>query len=166
MEWLRYPLASGASINLWWTGEVQFTPVATADETFEAEVNLHEAYVQIVYPVRAAFLKSYDLSGYPKSEGPFPTLHFPDENNRLDFSTFIHTPHRLAVDARTWIEVDEAGEYPFDIYTCGAVKLWVDDEVASVFTPFTRNIPQRQRIFLQLMASRLEIGRASCRERV
>ncbi len=157
MEWLRYPLASGASVNLWWTNEVQFTPVATADETFEAEVNLHEAYVQIVYPVRAAFLKSYDLSGYPKSEGPFPTLHFPDENNRLDFSTFIHTPHCLAVDARTWIEVDEAGEYPFDIYTCGAVKLWVDDEVASVFTPFTRNIPQRQRIFLQLEAGRHEI---------
>lgn len=92
MEWLRYPLAPSASINLWSTGEVQFTPVATTDETFEAEVNLHEAYVQIVYPVRAAFLASYDLSEYPRPEGPFSTLHFPDENNRLDFSTFIHTP--------------------------------------------------------------------------
>ncbi len=157
MEWLQYPLATGASINLWSTGEVQFTPVATADETFEAEVNLHEAYVQIVYPVRAAFLKSYDLSAYPKPQGPFPTLHFPDENNRLDFSTFIHTPHRLAVDAQTWIEVEEAGEYPFDLYTCGAVKLWVDGEVASLFTPFTRNIPQKERIVLSLKPGRHEV---------
>lgn len=157
MEWLRYPLAPSASINLWSTGEVQFTPVATTDETFEAEVNLHEAYVQIVYPVRAAFLASYDLSEYPRPEGPFSTLHFPDENNRLDFSTFIHTPHRLAVDARTWIEVEEAGAYPFDLYTCGAVKLWVDGEVASLFTPFTRNIPQRERIVLTLEPGRHEV---------
>ncbi|MDX9985746.1 hypothetical protein, partial [Sphaerochaeta sp.] len=109
MELLRYPITQNGSVNLWWTTEVCKEAVVTQCEAFSEEVNLTEGYVQIIYPVRKAFLKDHSLASvaYPTEE--FPNLRFPFENNRLDFSTFIHTPHHLSVYAKTWIDVEQDG---------------------------------------------------------
>lgn len=158
MEYLQYPIENNMSINYWWTKTVRRTPIEAPYETFDAEVNLGEAYVQIVYPVRKAFLEGHDFTSIPYPQGPFENLVFPFENNRLDFSTFIHTPHHLSVEARTYIEVPKGGSYPFDIYTCGAVKLWIDGKEELIFSPFTRNIAQKQSITLELSQGRHELA--------
>lgn len=157
MELLRYPITQNRSVNLWWTTEVCKEAVVTQCEAFSEEVNLTEGYVQIIYPVRKAFLKDHSLASvaYPTEE--FPNLRFPFENNRLDFSTFIHTPHHLRVYAKTWIEVEQDAIYPFDLYTCGALKLWVDGQEQMSFAPFTRNIAQKQHIELDLNKGRHEV---------
>ncbi len=157
MEQLRYPITQNRSVNLWWTTEVSKYAVVTRSESFFEEVNLTESYVQIVYPVRKAFLENHTLEAVEYPLKGFDTLRFPFENNRLDFSTFIHTPHHLSVYAKTWIEVDQDGLYPFDIYTCGAVKLWVDGVHQLSFSPFTRNIAQKTPIELALSQGRHEV---------
>lgn len=52
---LNYKIGYDDSINRWWITNMQKEPFDSPKETFEAEVNLGEAYVQIVYPVRRAF---------------------------------------------------------------------------------------------------------------
>ncbi len=150
MHILRTPIATDTSIQLWWTTALEQTPFLSEPATFQAEVNTGEAYVQIVYPVREAFLKNHNLATIPYPDLPFNTLYLPFENKKVDFSTFIHTPHHLQCAAKTWIEVEDRDVYRFDIYTCGAVKLWVDGKVVLCFSPFTRNIAQKQRLDLPL----------------
>lgn len=157
MNYLRNQVPMNGSITLWWTSEVVKTALTAKKTTFQEPVNLTEAYVQIVYPIRKDFLKGHSLEQVSCPKGPFTNLHFPFENNRLDFSTFIHTPHHLRVTAKTWIEVEEDGIYPFELYTCGAMKLWIDGEQAAVFSPFTRNIAQKEEISFPLKAGRHEV---------
>nr|WP_319473834.1 hypothetical protein [uncultured Sphaerochaeta sp.] len=157
MEYLRNRVPTNGSVNLWWTSSVKKTALTSKKTTFQEPVNLTEAYVQIVYPVRKEFLTGHRLEGVPYPEGPFTNLHFPFENNRLDFSSFIHTPHHLSVSAKTWIEVEEDGVYPFELYTCGAMKLWIDGEQAAIFSPFTRNIAQKREMTFTLEAGLHEV---------
>ena len=157
MEILSKTVSYNESVNLWWTSEVQQSSIATENTTFEAEVNPTESYVQIIYPVRKAFLKNHSLATLPYPQTTYSHLRFPFENSRLDFSTFIHTPHHLCVTAKTWIEVEQEGTYPFDVYTCGGMKLWVDGKATAIFTPFTRNIAQRMHTALMLTKGRHEL---------
>lgn len=52
----------------------------------------------------------------------------------------------VATHSQRWLRVTlhapAAGRYPFQIATCGGVRLWVDGEQAVCFTPFTRNTLQ------------------------
>ncbi|MDR2094276.1 MAG: hypothetical protein LBP76_02010 [Treponema sp.] len=150
MEQFRYLVNSGQSLTRWRLGEVQSFPFDSPPECFDAPVNTHEAYVQIVYPVRKHFLASHDLSTIPLPQGPFDRIHFPFECSRVDFTTFIHTPHHLWVRGVSWIDAPETGSYPFDVYTCGGIKLWVNGEEALCFAPFTRNIAGKTRVSFPL----------------
>lgn len=152
MQNYRYEIGYNDSINRWWISEVGREAYASPYETFDAEVNLGEAYVQIVYPVRREFLKEDRISKVKKYEGNYDRVYFPFENNRVDFTTFIHTPHYIYVNGKTQIEVAEDGSYPFELYTCGGMKIWVNGEEVVTFAPFTRNIPGKLLVELQLKA--------------
>jgi hypothetical protein len=90
-------------------------------------------------------------------EGEYKNVYFPFENNRIDFTTFINTPHHIWVHAKTFLEVKEDGNYPFEIYTCGGMKIWVNQEEIMTFAPYSRNIPQKQVLNLELKAGLNEI---------
>jgi hypothetical protein len=150
MEQIRYPVNSGLSLTRWRLGDPQSLPFESPGECFDAPVNTHEAYVQIVYPIRKHFLAGHDLSKIPLPRGPFNRLYLPFEGSRIDFTTFIHTPHHLWVTGVSWINAPEGGNYPFDVYTCGGIKLWVNGKDPLCFAPFTRNIPGKTRLELPL----------------
>jgi hypothetical protein len=141
MDQIRYPVNSGLSLTRWLLGDLQSLPLESPRECFDAPINTHEAYVQIVYPIRKHFLAGYDLSKIPLPRGPFNHLYLPFEGSRIDFTTFIHTPHHVWVTGLSWIDAPERGNYSFDVYTCGGIKLWVNGENPLCFAPFTRNIP-------------------------
>lgn len=52
----------------------------------------------------------------------------------------------IATHSQRWLRVTlnapEAGRYPFEIATCGGVRIWCGDTQAVCFTPFTRNTLQ------------------------
>lgn len=91
-EHVSYGIGYDDSITRWWTTAVHRRPFESPQATFDAPVNMGEAYVQIVYPVRKAFLDQYDPDTRRMPKGPFDHIYFPFENNRVDFTTFIHTP--------------------------------------------------------------------------
>ena len=51
----------------------------------------------------------------------------------------------VATRSQRWLRVtlyaENAGHYPFQIATCGGVRLWCNGLPVACFTPFTRNTP-------------------------
>lgn len=154
---LRYRIGQNETISRWNMTKMGSEPFSSPKKTFDAPVNMEESYVQVVYPVREAFWKERRIERAERYDGDYPDLYFPFENNRVDLSTFIHTPHYFFVHAKAGLRVEEAGEYPFAIYTCGGVKIWVNGEEQALFTPYTRNIAGSTRIALKLKTGYNEI---------
>lgn len=155
MKELRYDLVSGSSVNRWRLTKVAELPYESPVAAFEAPVNLEEGYVQIVYPVREAFLKDCPIHkiGFGHMDGQdFDQVYFPFENNRVEFSTFLKTPHIMSFMGESYLEVDAEGEYQFELATCGGVCLWVNGEAAVTHTPYTRNISTKKAVTLHLKA--------------
>lgn len=68
----------------------------------------------------------------------------------VDFSSFKH----YAAHAQKWLETilvaDADGDYQFEISTCGSIRIWLDNDLISTFTPLTRNKPQTTTLTLKL----------------
>lgn len=153
----QYQIGCDEALSRWQITAMEKAPFTSPKQTFQAQVNLEESYVQVVYPVRQEFLRQNRIQEVERYDGDYDNLYFPFENNRIDLSTFIHTPHHIWVYARTGVCVDEAGEYPFEIYTCGGVKVWVNGQLAECFAPYTRNIASKKIMTLSFQTGYNEI---------
>ncbi|MEO3992219.1 PA14 domain-containing protein [Pseudocitrobacter cyperus] len=73
-----------------------------------------------------------------------------DESGMVHFSVF----KPVAIHSQRWLRVDlhvaQSGEYPFQLATCGGVRIWIDGKEAACFTPFTRNTLQICQVRLPL----------------
>ena len=167
MSEIIYSINNNESITRWLMSDVEITPFDSPYSTFEAPINPGEGYVQIIYPVRKEFLKQHDLKQIKRFNQDYKYIYFPFENNRIDFSTFIHTPHKMQVYGKTYIEVEESKEYNFMIYTCGAIKIWIDGKEEMAFSPFTRNIASSKKldIFLNKGKHTIEVYAQELAER-
>lgn len=150
MEEIKYDIKYDEAVNRWWITKMQKACFEAPYQAFEAEVNLGEDYVQIVYPVREAFLRENKIKEVNYYQGNYPRMYFPFENNRVDFTTFIHSPHHIWVNAKTFLKATKEGIFPFEVYTCGGMKIWVNQKEVLCFTPYTRNIPQKYEVNLEL----------------
>lgn len=150
MNTLRYSIERNESLSRWLITDMEEKPFDSPNEAFYHPVNMREDYIQVIYPVRKAFLAQNDLSKVASYDGSFSTIYFPLENSRVDRSTFRHNPTELSLNARAWLSVDKDGTYPFCIYTCGAVKIWVDGEEVLTFAPFTRDVASKTGLELTL----------------
>lgn len=60
----------------------------------------------------------------------------------------------VATHCQRWLRVnlhaEKAGRYPFQIATCGGVRIWCEGEQVACFTPFTRNALQTLSIEIAL----------------
>ena len=95
---LTYEIRKGDTISRWNLTGMQREPYRSPKKTFDAPVNMEESYVQVVYPVREAFWKEERIKKAARYDGEYEFLYFPFENNRVDLSTFIHTPHYISVN--------------------------------------------------------------------
>lgn len=157
MNQLTYKIGKNDAINRWWVTDVKRVPFESPYKTFEAEVNLGEAYVQVVYPVREAFLKANKINSVQYYEGKYDTLYFPFENNRVEFTDFIHVPHHIYFYGKTSLISDKHKTVSIDMFTCGGVKLWLNKREVTCFAPYTRNIPAKTRIELELVPGENEL---------
>lgn len=147
---LTYEIRKGDTISRWNLTGMQREPYRSPKKTFDAPVNMEESYVQVVYPVREAFWKEERIKKAARYDGEYEFLYFPFENNRVDLSTFIHTPHYISVNGKAGLRTQRGGRYPFRLCTCGGVKIWVNGKEQALFAPYTRNIPGNTRIELEL----------------
>lgn len=153
----QYQVGCEESISRWQITNMEKAPFLSPKKTFEADVNLEESYVQVIYPVREEFLRQNYIEQVNRYNGNYHNLYFPFESNRVDLSTFIHTPHHIWVYAMTGVCVEEAGDYPFELFTCGGVKVWVNGKEAGCFAPYTRNIASKKELTLSFQKGYNEI---------
>lgn len=158
MEKVKYEIKKNDAINRWLITEMKSNKVETCSQAFEADVNLYEHYVQIVYPVREQFLNNKTISSIKYYDGHYDNVYFPFESNRVDLTTFIHTPHHLWINTKSYVDVPEEGTYDFELYTCGGVKMWVNKEEVITFDPYTRNIPEKCNIKVKFKKGENEIA--------
>ena len=154
---LTYQIGYDETISRWNVTAMGKEPFNSPKKSFEAEVNMEESYVQVVYPVREAFLKEERIQKAARYDGLYENLYFPFENNRIDLSTFFHTPQYICVHAKAGVRTAEEGSYPFDLYTCGGVRVWVNGGEQACYTPYTRNIAGHTRVNLFLKKGLNEI---------
>ncbi len=154
---LQYIIHYDETISRWNMTHMEQEPFMSPKKAFQAEVNLEESYVQVVYPVREEFLRQNRIDQVERYDGGYEDLYFPFENNRVDLSTFMHTPHHIWIHAMAGVEVADAGLYPFEIHTCGGVKIWVNGQETDCFGPYTRNIAGCRRVLLPFQAGYNEI---------
>ena len=147
---LAYDVGRGGSLSHWLCSDIGRKDVEAPSESFYAPINMGEAYVQIVYPVRRHFLEGHHLERIGRYSGPYSSIYFPFEDTKVNFSTAIKTPTYIWAGLRSTIEVPADGEYPFRISTCGGFRLWVDGEEAETFAPYDRNIPHSKDFTLKL----------------
>lgn len=155
MEKLEFKVTD--SLNRWHVTPVKREGYDSPYKAFDAEMNPGEGYVQIVYPVRENFLQSKKIDDVKYYSGDYDIVYFPFENGRVEYTTFIHTPHYLSFYAQTYILVEENIDLPFEIFTCGGVRIWVNGEEVDTFTPYTRNITSNKKITLSLNKGENEI---------
>ncbi|MCP3030256.1 hypothetical protein LF817_02750 [Halobacillus sp. A1] len=154
----NFQINQNQSINRWVYSEPDLTPFSSTPDTFNEPVNLTEEYVQVEYPVRKQFLQYREELEYPEDHSMFNRIYFPFENPRVEFSTFISTPHTMATFAKTFVEAtSKETVHPFILTTCGGVKIWVNGEPQVNFSPFTRNIPTSREVELHLQKGTNEI---------
>ena len=140
----RYEIHHNDSVNRWWLTDVKKTPYDSPNKAFSADINLGEGYVQIVYPVREAFLKDNLISKVEEYKGEYSNLYFPFENNRVEYSSFYSSPLILSCYGITDIFMEEDYQADFEICTCGGVKLWLNGQQIEHFTPYTRNVQSKK----------------------
>jgi len=155
MEKLKYAITD--SVNRWHVTPVKQVAYESPYKTFDADINPGEGYVQIIYPVREIFLKDKLIDKAEYYSGSFEKIYFPFENGRVESTTFIHTPHYISFYARTFIEMDNSGNLPFELFTCGGVRIWVNGREVLTFSPYTRNVPSKKSIILSLEKGENEI---------
>ncbi len=154
---LEYEIRKGQSLSHWLYTGIGKKDIEAPLESFYAPVNMGEAYVQIVYPQRRWFLAHHSLEDIKRYDGPYSFIYFPFEDSKVNFSTAIKTTTHIWTYLRSSIEVPSDGEYPFEMATCGGIKLWVDGKEALTFAPYDRNIPHVRQFSLNLPKGRHDV---------
>lgn len=79
-------------------------------------------------------------------------IYFSNGNRKVDFSGFIHTPTHVQRWAETTIFSECSGDFKFRLATCGGVRIWNNEKLVSIFTPFQRNKTKETEVIIPLSA--------------
>ncbi len=154
MEVYVYDITKNTAVNRWWLSETKAELYASPSKAFQGEINYTEGYVDRHYPVRENFLKEQYISEVTYQDlkqEEMQELYFPFENARVEDTRFYHKPKYISFYGHTYLYVDEDCLMNFDLYTCGGIKLWLEDRLITCFTPYTRNRTSRKRLHLPLV---------------
>lgn len=139
MKFFTYDLIKGSSLNIWKYSELKAEAIIAPYCAMEGEINPTEGYFEIDYPVRKNFLTTIqEVIPFPENE-LFPNLYCGFESPRVDFSSFLNTPHWVHTSLLNEIESDINQTVSFSIITCGRVVIWINGEQILDFSPYTRN---------------------------
>ena len=167
MKYVRYPLFAEGYINRFlttgiFTKEQQFKKAVLkgkVNEWLQKGFSIHEN------PCRQEFTAKrrndvppyLDMSEYTAGENitlfgqeNFLNLYVPFGNVRMETSGFYYTPTFLRSYSYTLLEADEEATAEFELMTCGGLTLWVNGQLITDFTPFTRNMVKHTQVSVLL----------------
>jgi hypothetical protein len=77
-------------------------------------------------------------------------VYFPFGNTGIEDSSFYANPAYLRSYGSTCLEVPQEEKAEFELSTCGALTVWLNDELVTDFVPFKRNCEQHTVITMSL----------------
>jgi len=137
-----YEVKNGESVTRFLHSDVILTPIHSEKDIIVAEVGMVEDYFDVEYPIRRDFLKDRLEKTVDYQAVATPHVYSAFEGEDVNFSAFISTPHHLACYTKTYFVCDDDETQPFEFKTGGGARIWVNQELAFAFNPFTRNKPQ------------------------
>lgn len=171
MKYLEYKLFSGGFINRFLTAGVfarksPFHKTALygrVNEWLVKDPSIHDnpCRKEIVQGRIGNIPPYVDLSGlFPGDElevfGQRKKLkiYFPFGNVGIEDSNFYTNPAYLRSYGYTWLEVPQEERAEFELSTCGALTVWLNDELVTDYVPFRRNSEQHTLITMNLRKGR------------
>lgn len=156
MSAFTYEIIKNQAINTWRYTKIAKEAFITEATTINAPVNMTEGYLEVEYPVRKAFLASLkEIQLDPACN--FSQFYYGFENPRVDFSTFITTPHKLTTYLKNMLSSPKNQEVNFLLTTCGRAVVWLNGHKICDFHPYTRNHGTTKKITLPLVAGDNEL---------
>ncbi|NLO38521.1 MAG: hypothetical protein GX115_03475, partial [Ruminiclostridium sp.] len=167
MRYLEYKLFSGGYVNRFLAAGV-FTRESPFRKTvLHGKVNEWLIRGPSIYdnPCRAEIVKERmgHIPPYMDISGLFPgdeievfgqkkklKVYFPFGNVGVDDSKFYTNPAYLRSYGYSCLVVPEEERAEFELSTCGALTVWLNDALVTDFTPFQRNMEQQTVISMTL----------------
>ncbi|MCU4674128.1 hypothetical protein N7931_00640 [Catenovulum sp. 2E275] len=84
------------------------------------------------------------------SQSRCDNIYFANGKRKVDFSGFIYTPTHVQHWAKTCLYSEHSATYQFNLSTCGGIRIWVNGQLVTQFTPFKRNTVSQTTIHLPL----------------
>lgn len=90
----------------------------------------------------------------PQEALPCQSLAHADAQGQVTFTDYACLPFHLQRWLRVELMARQAGIYPFQLATCGGVRLWRDQQTVAQFLPFSRNAMQSVQVAIPLQAGK------------
>ena len=161
---LNYSVSKNEFVKYWLTSEVkevsfEASPVPDVFENYHpgASVKGPDGKERLS-PAKREFLKrgEFRKSGYPAGI-KMDRLYFPFDTQRVDFSGAWDFPTDIRFYARTWAVCNEECTWRAELFTCGALKIWVNGKEQAAFYPYEANLEKHCEAILSLKAGKNEI---------
>ncbi len=157
MKYAEYPLFEEGYINRFITTGIYIKPQKFTRAVLSGNVNewLKKGFSIHENPCRKEFTAErkksippyIDLSQYSMEDkievfenSKELSVYFPFGNIGMEESGFYYTPTYLRSYSYTIVKSEKDEKISFELTTCGGVTLWVNDQLVTDFTPFTRNM--------------------------
>jgi hypothetical protein len=167
MKYLEYPLFAEGFVNRFLMSEVHTQIRKFTRSTLNGRVNewLKKGFAIHENPCRKEFIKERkgEIPGCPDfshiTNGDMLTFfdeekqvkqYFPFGNPGVDGSGFYYQPTYLRMYGYTILLSEENDCVDFELETCGGLTLWVNDQLITDFTPFTRNLVKKTVVSIPL----------------
>lgn len=135
---LTYTIQPNESITRFLYTDIEFERINSPYQKLNPITRKEEGFADIEYPVRTNYRKNR-VTNSIIPEGEFNNIYVPFENDKVDFSLFLTTPHVLKTALKTFFKFSKETKIRFQLYTAGSIQIWINDELQEVFEPFTRN---------------------------
>ncbi|MDD4544140.1 MAG: hypothetical protein PHY13_10265, partial [Clostridia bacterium] len=167
MKFLEYKLIEGGFINRFLTTGVFLRESPFHKTVLHGKVNEWLIKSLSVYdnPCRKEIVQSRigNVPSYIDFEGLFPgddiivfgqkkqlKIYFPFGNTGIDDSSFYTNPMYLRSYGCTYLEIPQDENAEFELSTCGALTVWLNDELITDYVSFQRNKEQHTVITMSL----------------
>lgn len=156
---LNYSVLKNEFVTYWLTSDVlelpfEARPVPDVFENYHPGASVKGADgKERLSPAKKEFLERGDFrkSGYP-ADVKMDRLYFPFDTQRVDFSAAWDFPTDIRFYARTWTVCEEDCTWRAELFTCGAMKIWVNGEEEAAFDPYEANLEKHCEAALSLKA--------------
>lgn len=161
---LQYSVCQNEYITNWLTSKVQETPfeakmVPMVFENYHPGASVKRADgKERTSPAKDEFLEKgfFQRSAYPERV-QMDDLYWPFDTTRVDFTGFWHFPCDITFYAKAFVSCEVACEQPVELYTCGAVRVWVNGLENGSFYPYESNLETGKEMVLSLQTGVNEI---------